>query len=198
MRVDPWNIGQGERNQLRRRGVVAIKLSGVPYAELRIDDITLVRLEDRSHIEGLRPSSGCADPPRAIPRVAPDRGRHVHALDLGASRAPARCAIPCLGTTQADYVNSEVPCTRLLTGTECCEEHERLVGLAMIAALERLGVVETPGAGRIPRPISPRLVSHRGRRARSGARRGRATGVQCRSCCMRSSNPFRNSAHRCP
>jgi L-ribulose-5-phosphate 4-epimerase len=130
----------------REAGVVAIKPSGVAYAELRAEDISIVALDGGELLAGLRPSS---DTPThlelyrafdAIGGVA-----HTHST-YATSWAQARRPIPCLGTTHADSVNGPVPCTRALTDDECGDEYERMTGAAIVEALEGLDPLEVPAA----------------------------------------------------
>ena len=127
----------------RDAGVVAIKPSGVPYEELRVDGISVVSL-DGERLAGLVPSS---DTPthlelyRAFTTI--DGIAHTHST-YATSWAQARRPIPCLGTTHADYFNGPVPCTRTLTDDECGDEYERMTAAAIIDALEGLDPLEVP------------------------------------------------------
>jgi L-ribulose-5-phosphate 4-epimerase len=127
----------------RGAGVVAIKPSGVPYEELRVDGISVVSL-DGERLSGLSPSS---DTPthlelyRAFETVGGIA--HTHST-YATSWAQARRPIPCLGTTHADYFNGAVPCTRTLTDDECGDEYERMTAVAIIEALEGLDPLEVP------------------------------------------------------
>ncbi len=87
----------------RERGIVAIKPSGVPYEELKVDDIVLVDLEGRVLEGNLKPSS---DTPThlVLYRAFPSIGGIVHTHSPWAtSWAQAGLPIPALGTTHADY-----------------------------------------------------------------------------------------------
>ena len=83
----------------RRRGIVAIKPSGVAYDTLKADDIVLVDLEGNV-VEGwLNPSS---DTPTHVElyKAFPEIGGVAHAHSPYATMfAQARREIPCLGTT---------------------------------------------------------------------------------------------------
>jgi L-ribulose-5-phosphate 4-epimerase len=126
--------------------IVAIKPSGVPYAELRVEDIALVALDDGTHVGGRLPSS---DTPthlelyRAFERVG--GVAHTHST-YATSWAQARRPIPCLGTTHADYLNGQVPCTRTLTDEECGDDYEHLTGAGIVEALAGLDPMEVPAA----------------------------------------------------
>ena len=129
----------------REAGLVAIKPSGVPYAQLRTDDVALIRL-DGEHLDGLRPSS---DTPthlelyRAFDKIGGIA--HTHST-FATSWAQACRSIPCLGTTHADYFSGPVPCTRRLSDEECGDEYERLTGNAIVAALIGQDPLELPAA----------------------------------------------------
>jgi L-ribulose-5-phosphate 4-epimerase len=130
----------------RDAGVLAIKPSGVPFAELRAEQIALLAFETGERLDGLVPSS---DTPthvelyRAFDSIG--GGAHTHAT-YATSWAQARRPIPCLGTTHADHVNGPVPCTRALTDDEYGDDYERRTGVAIVEALEGLDPGEVPAA----------------------------------------------------
>jgi L-ribulose-5-phosphate 4-epimerase len=130
----------------RDAGVVAIKPSGVAYADLRAEDIAVVALEDGSRLAGLKPSS---DTPTHLELYRAFEGiggvAHTHST-YATSWAQARRDIPCLGTTHADYFNGPVPCTRVLTDDECGGDYERLTGAVVVEALEGRDPAEVPAA----------------------------------------------------
>jgi L-ribulose-5-phosphate 4-epimerase len=130
----------------REAGVVAIKPSGVPYAQLRVEDVSLVRLDSGEQIEGLRPSS---DAPTHLElyRAFDAIGGVAHTHSTWATSWAQACRpIPCFGTTHADYFNGPVPCTRRLDDGECGDEYERLTGVAIVEAFAELEPLELPGA----------------------------------------------------
>jgi L-ribulose-5-phosphate 4-epimerase len=136
------NVSEVDRDE----GVMAIKPSGVAYDDLRADDVSLVALETSELVAGLSPSS---DTPTHLElyRAFESIGGVAHSHSTYAtSWAQSRCAIPCLGTTHADYVHGSVPCTRALTDEECGDEYERLTGVVIIEALEGLDPREVPAA----------------------------------------------------
>lgn len=128
----------------RDAGVVAIKPSGVAYAELRAEDVSLVSLEDGTVLAGLKPSS---DTPThlalyeafgAIGGVA-----HTHST-YATSWAQALRPLPCLGTTHADYFDGDVPCTRALRDDECGDGYERATGDVIVETLDGRDPLEMP------------------------------------------------------
>ncbi|HZO35497.1 MAG TPA: L-ribulose-5-phosphate 4-epimerase AraD [Solirubrobacteraceae bacterium] len=117
----------------RARGVIAIKPSGVPYAELRPESIVLVDLATGQTIDGdLRPSS---DTPThlVLYRHFEAVGAIVHTHSPFATAwAQARTPIPCVGTTHADHFEGPVPVTRLLTDAELAGDYETATGEVIV------------------------------------------------------------------
>lgn len=112
----------------RESGLVVIKPSGVDYGILKPEDMTVVDLEG-NRIEGkYKPSS---DTPTHLElyKAFPQIGGIVHTHSSWATGwAQTGRAIPCYGTTHADYIYGEVPCTRCLEGKEF-NEYEKNTGL---------------------------------------------------------------------
>jgi L-ribulose-5-phosphate 4-epimerase len=105
------NVSSVDRN----RGVFAIKPSGVPYDELKLDDIVVVSLSGEV-VEGkLSPSS---DTPthRVLYNSFSDIGGicHTHS-PYATSWAQSRLSIPIQGTTHADHSPNPIPCTPFLS-----------------------------------------------------------------------------------
>jgi L-ribulose-5-phosphate 4-epimerase len=120
----------------RERGLVVIKPSGVPYEELKIEDLVVLDL-DGNIVEGdLRPSS---DTPThlALYKSFPSIGGIVHTHSPWAtSWAQAGRSIPALGTTHADYFYGEIPCTREMTDKEIQSDYELETGNVIIETLK--------------------------------------------------------------
>jgi L-ribulose-5-phosphate 4-epimerase len=116
----------------REQGLVVIKPSGVLSADLRPDNLVVTDLDGRS-VEGeCRPSS---DLPThlALYRAFPSIGgvAHTHST-FATSWAQASRAIPCLGTTHADYFRGAVPLTDAMTPDEIWSDYERNTGEAIV------------------------------------------------------------------
>ncbi|MBP3966305.1 L-ribulose-5-phosphate 4-epimerase [Paenibacillus sp. DLE-14] len=132
----------------RESGLVAIKPSGVPYEELRAEQIVLVDL-DGNVVEGsLRPSS---DTPThvALYKAFEGIGGIVHTHSPWAtSWAQAGRAIPALGTTHADYFYGEIPCTRPMTEAEISGAYELETGNVIIETFVKRGIdpLQVPAA----------------------------------------------------
>jgi L-ribulose-5-phosphate 4-epimerase len=128
----------------RRRGVVAIKPSGVAYEALKPEEIVLVDLGGRV-VEGrLNPSS---DTPAHVElyKAFPEIGGVVHAhSECATAFAQARKEIPCLGTTHADFFDGPVPVTRELTPKEVREDYEGNTGRVIVKRFSRLDPMMRP------------------------------------------------------
>jgi L-ribulose-5-phosphate 4-epimerase len=124
----------------REQGLVVIKPSGVPYEELKAEDLVVLNLEGEI-VEGtLRPSS---DTPThlALFRAFPQIGGIVHTHSPWAtSWAQAGRSIPALGTTHADYFYGEIPCTRPLTQEEIDRAYELETGNVIIETFNKEGM----------------------------------------------------------
>jgi L-ribulose-5-phosphate 4-epimerase len=124
----------------RATGVLVIKPSGVAYAGLRPDDLVVVSLDDGRVVEGaLRPST---DTPthRFLYREFPDIGGVVHTHSSSATAwAQAGRAIPCLGTTHADFFRGQVPVSRALEPPEIDGDYELETGRVIAATVRDLG-----------------------------------------------------------
>jgi L-ribulose-5-phosphate 4-epimerase len=128
----------------RRRGCIAIKPSGVPYAELRPENIPLIDL-DGNIVEGqLRPSS---DTPTHLElyRAFENIGgvAHTHST-LATAFAQARRPIPCLGTTHADYFRGDVPVTRPPERSEVESDYEKNIGKIIVELFDAMDPAEMP------------------------------------------------------
>lgn len=128
----------------RRRGIVAIKPSGVAYDALKAEDIVLVDLEGNV-VEGwLNPSS---DTPTHVElyKAFPEVGGIAHAHSVHATMfAQARREIPCFGTTHADHFHGPVPLTRLLREAEIEADYERNTGKIVVERFRGLDPLELP------------------------------------------------------
>jgi L-ribulose-5-phosphate 4-epimerase len=129
----------------RKRGLVVIKPSGVPYAVMKPKHMVVVSLETGRVVEGrFRPSS---DTPthRVLYRAFKEIGGIVHTHSLYATAwAQAGRGIPSYGTTQADYWYGNVPCTRLLTPKEIKGDYETNTGRVIVERFKSLKPAEHP------------------------------------------------------
>jgi len=94
----------------RKNGVFAIKPSGVPYEDLKPEDIVIVDF-DNNIIEGtMRPSSDTKTH-AFLYKNWPNIGgvAHTHAT-YSVAWAQSQHDIPIFGTTHADHLTADIPC----------------------------------------------------------------------------------------
>ena len=123
----------------REKGLFVIKPSGVEYDKLTPDDMVVMDLSGNK-VEGrYNPSSDTATHMVLYNRF-PEIGGVVHTHSSWAtSWAQAGRAIPCYGTTHADYIYGEVPCMRNLTKEEIEEAYELNTGVLIADDFEATG-----------------------------------------------------------
>ncbi len=131
----------------REAGLMLIKPSGVPYADLRPEHLVAVGLDDGLPVgTDLRPSS---DTPTHLElyRRFPELGGVVHTHSREAtSWAQAGRPIPPFGTTHADHFHGPVPVTRGLRQDEVAGDYEAATGRVIVETLEAVGLdpIEMP------------------------------------------------------
>jgi len=130
----------------RKKSLVVIKPSGVPYDKLKLADLVITDLNGKI-VEGkLRPSS---DLPThlILYKSFPSIGgiSHTHS-EYATAWAQARRPIPCLGTTHADYFHGPVPVTQEMTDAEIASKYEENTGHAIARAFAGLDYSAIPAA----------------------------------------------------
>jgi L-ribulose-5-phosphate 4-epimerase len=112
---------------------MAIKPSGVPYAELRPDQIVLFSLVDGKILEGdMKPSSDSGTH-LVLYQTFPSLGGIVHTHSRAATIWAQACSpIPCVGTTHADHFCGPVPVTRDLTDEEVADDYVGNIGRLIV------------------------------------------------------------------
>jgi len=140
--VETWGNASGID---RRRGLVVIKPSGVPYDGMMPRHMVVVSLQSGKVVEGrLKPSSDTATH-LALYRAFPRVGGIVHSHSLYATAwAQAKKDLPSYGTTQADYCYGDVPCTRLLTTAEIRSDYEANTGRVIVERFRKLDPLQHP------------------------------------------------------
>lgn len=108
----------------RASGMVAIKPSGVSYDSLRPESMVIVDL-DGNVVEGsLRPSSDTKTHVRLYRAFEEIGGiAHTHSF-FATSWSQAQKALPCLGTTHADYFHGPVPVTAVISDAQIKLDYE--------------------------------------------------------------------------
>ena len=128
----------------RAKGVIAIKPSGVSYAEMQADDMVIVDLHNNV-VEGkLRPSSDTKTHTHLY-RHFTDIGGVTHTHSTYATAwAQAKLSIPCLGTTHADFVFGEIPCTAEMTDEQITRDYEEETGVQITDCFKQRSPNEAP------------------------------------------------------
>jgi L-ribulose-5-phosphate 4-epimerase len=135
------------------RRYVVIKPSGVPYDEMRPEQMVVVDLDGKV-VEGkLRPSSDTPTHVLLYQHFSQVGGiTHTHSR-YATMFAQARVEIPCFGTTHADHFCGPVPVTRPLTKREVDEAYEANTGRVIIERFRDLDAAAMPAvlvAGHAP------------------------------------------------
>lgn len=128
----------------RKKGVVAIKPSGVRYEDLTAEKIVLVDLEGKAVDGNLRPSS---DTPTHLELYRQFEGIggvcHTHST-YATIWAQACREIPCLGTTHADHFHGPIPVTEELKEDEIISDYELNTGRVIVRRFRDLDAPNQP------------------------------------------------------
>jgi len=126
------------------RAVFAIKPSGVDYENLTAADMVVVDL-DAKVIEGtLRPSSDTRTH-AALYRAFKGIGGIVHTHSTYATAWAQACMpIPIYGTTHADHLAEDVPCTELMTAEAVSLDYEAETGTQIVDCFRTRDPNQTP------------------------------------------------------
>jgi len=129
----------------RKKGIIAIKPSGIDYGTLKPQDIVLVNLDGKK-VEGrLNPSSDTPTHVRLY-RAFTTVGAIVHTHSRCATAfAQAKKPVPCLGTTHADFFFGEVPLTRVMRPDEIKKNYEWETGSVIIERFKDIKAKNFPG-----------------------------------------------------
>jgi L-ribulose-5-phosphate 4-epimerase len=126
------------------RAVFAIKPSGVDYDKLTAADMVVVDL-DAKPVEGaLRPSSDTKTH-AALYRAFQGIGGVVHTHSTYATAWAQACMpIPIYGTTHADHLAEDVPCTAIMTAEAVQRDYEAETGTQIIDCFRTRNPREIP------------------------------------------------------
>ncbi len=116
----------------REKGVFAIKPSGVPYEDLKPEDIVILDF-DNNIIEGtLRPSSDTKTH-AYLYKNWPNIGgiAHTHAT-YSVAWAQSQLDIPIFGTTHADHLTSDIPCAAPMSDMLIEGNYEHNTGIQIL------------------------------------------------------------------
>ena len=116
----------------REKGVFSIKPSGVPYEDLKAEDIVILDY-DNNIIEGsLRPSSDTKTHAFLYKNWPKIGGiAHTHAT-YSVAWAQSQLDIPIFGTTHADHLTSDIPCAAPMSDTLIEGNYEHNTGIQII------------------------------------------------------------------
>ena len=118
----------------RDNGVFAIKPSGVPYEDLKAEDMVVVDLDNRV-VEGKLRFSSDTKTHSVLYRNFPTIGGVVHTHSpYSVAWAQAVRPIPIYGTTHADHLAGDVPCTDIMSDTMIKGDYEEETGSQILQA----------------------------------------------------------------
>jgi L-ribulose-5-phosphate 4-epimerase len=127
----------------RAAGIVAIKPSGVPYDQLKVEDMVLVDL-DNNVVEGNKRPSSDTKTHTFLYRHFPEIGGicHTHST-YAVAWAQATRAIPNLGTTHADHLVAAIPVTEVMSDAMILGDYEHETGQQIINLFKKDGLSPT-------------------------------------------------------
>jgi L-ribulose-5-phosphate 4-epimerase len=126
----------------RERGVFAIKPSGVPYENLKPEDMVVVDLDGRVVEGSLNPSSDTKTH-LGLYKAFPKIGGIAHTHSTHATAwAQAAKPIPVLGTTHADHLHLDVPCTEFMADDRIQNDYEVETGNQILKTFEKFSYEE--------------------------------------------------------
>jgi L-ribulose-5-phosphate 4-epimerase len=116
----------------RENGVFAIKPSGVPYEDLKPEDIVIVDF-DNNIIEGTKRPSSDTKTHAYLYKNWPNIGgiAHTHAT-YSVAWAQSQLDIPIFGTTHADHLTSDIPCAAPMSDTLIEGNYEHNTGIQIL------------------------------------------------------------------
>lgn len=131
----------------RDHGLVVIKPSGVPYENMKVEDMVTVELDTGNALEGqLKPSSDTATH-LELYKAFPNIGGIIHTHSRWATIfAQAGHSLRPLGTTHADYFFGDVQCTRDMQEDEINRDYERETGLVIVESFKDRDPDATPAS----------------------------------------------------
>jgi L-ribulose-5-phosphate 4-epimerase len=126
------------------RAVFAIKPSGVAYEKLTPGDMVVVDLDSKVVEGSLRPSSDTKTHAALYRAFDGIRGIvHTHST-YATAWAQARLPIPLYGTTHADHLAEDVPCTEVMSANAVGGDYEGETGTQIIECFRKRNPHETP------------------------------------------------------
>lgn len=122
------------------KGVFAIKPSGVPYEQLKVEDMVIVDFDGRVVEGNLRPSSDTLTHAVLYKHWSAIGGIvHTHST-YATAWAQAQCDIPLLGTTHADYTTADIPCAPPMADAKIEGNYEHETGIQILDCFAARGL----------------------------------------------------------
>ncbi len=126
----------------RKEGIVAIKPSGVAYDLLKPEDIVIVDMEGKVVEGSLNPSSDTKTHLVLYHHFSEIGGvAHTHST-FAVSWAQAVKSIPILGTTHADHLHLDIPCTDFMTPNMIQGDYEVETGNQILKTFQNISYEE--------------------------------------------------------
>jgi len=126
------------------QGIIAIKPSGMSYANLSPAAMVIVDLNNKIIAGDYRPSSDTKTHLHLY-KSYPQLGGIVHTHSTYATAwSQARRPIPCTGTTQADYIYGDVPCTDPPSPEQVERDYELETGVQIVKTIGTRNPKEVP------------------------------------------------------
>ncbi len=126
----------------REEEIIAIKPSGVLYEVLKPEDIVIVDLDNRVVEGSLKPSSDTKTHLVLYKAFAKIGGVvHTHST-YAVAWAQAAKPIPVFGTTHADYLHLDVPCTEFMPDDRIQHDYEIETGNQIVKTFAKLSYEE--------------------------------------------------------
>ena len=127
----------------RAMGVFAIKPSGVPYEELKAEDIVVVDFENNIVEGNLRYSSDTKTHTVLYNNFADINGVvHTHST-YSVAWAQTALPIPVFGTTHADHCAGDIPCTDFMSDEAIKGDYEIETGNQIVHTFKSISYRET-------------------------------------------------------
>lgn len=127
----------------RQKGVFAIKPSGVPYGDLKPEDIVILDFENNVIEGSMRPSSDTKTHAFLYKNWKEIGGiAHTHAA-YSVAWAQAQKDIPIFGTTHADHLTADIPCAPPMKDELIAGNYEHNTGIQILECFEEKQISHT-------------------------------------------------------
>jgi L-ribulose-5-phosphate 4-epimerase len=128
----------------KESGVFAIKPSGIPYADLKPDDMVVIDLENNVVDGDFKPSSDTKTHVVLYRHFSKIGGIvHTHST-YAVAWAQAMMSIPILGTTHADHLTADIPCTNVMSDQAIEGDYETETGKLIVETFKDISYEEIP------------------------------------------------------